>query len=367
MAALCIYEEIPGRSTMGQACLRIGEMETRKLRRILRRVLSAPTAPFHEYHVRDAIVDLLFSLEHVHVEEDSFGNILATYRRGRKRGHFVFGAHMDHPGWVRANEGEEAEYRAENGTSWNFLGGVPEDYRKAPKIACFGEFAMWDLPVMDEHDGRVYSRACDDLVNCATMVCLLTELERQGAEVTVHAVFTRAEEVGFVGATRMAREWGYGEAATFVSLETSAPVPEASFGAGPVLRVGDRLSIFDHHVTGFFSEVAGVERIGVQRLLLNRGACEASAFQAFGIRTAGLSILLGNYHNCGERGRIEAEFVSLADVKAMVRLIVAATLEAGKSGVRGRATGNLRKRLVRKERDHGKYIRSTEARFGERL
>ncbi|MEM7147990.1 MAG: M20/M25/M40 family metallo-hydrolase [Verrucomicrobiota bacterium] len=340
-------------------------MDTRTIKRILKRVLASPTAPFHEYHVRDTIVELLSGLRHVAVKEDGFGNLLATYRRGRKRGHFVYGAHMDHPGWVKMGDGEKAEYRAEDGTGWNFLGGVPKSYREKPRMVRFGEFAMWDLPAMEEREGRVYSRACDDLVNCATMVCLLTELERSGAEVTVHAVFTRAEEVGFVGATRLAREWPFGEGAVFVSLETSSPVPEAEFGAGPVLRVGDRLSIFDHEVTGFFAEVAEAGKIPVQRLLLNRGACEASAFQAFGIRTAGMSILLGNYHNCGEGGRIEPEYVSWADVRAMVRLITRATMEAGEGGVRGRSTGTLRRRLAKIDREHGGYVRATKGRFGE--
>ena len=128
--------------------------------------------------------------------------------------------------------------------------------------------------------------------------------------------------------------------------------------------MGDRLSIFDHAVTGFFAEVAEAEKIPVQRLLLNRGACEASAFQAFGVRTAGLSILLGNYHNCGKGDRIEPEYVSLADVKSMVAIITAATTSAASGGVRGRSSGMLRKRLEKLVREHGRHARVTKRFFG---
>jgi putative aminopeptidase FrvX len=340
-------------------------MDTRTLRRYLKRILGCPTAPFHEYHVRDTLQELLSGMPHVAVEEDEFGNLIAMYRRGRKRGHFAFGAHMDHPGWLRTEDDARAEYRAADGTMWEFLGGVPDSYRQKPKLEIFDKFAMWHLPAMEERDGFIHSRACDDLINCATMVCLLSELERMKVEVTCYVLFTRAEEVGFVGATELAKAWPFRDAVTFVSLETSAPVPEAEFGQGPVLRVGDRLSIFDHAVTGFFGEVAVAEKIPVQRLLLNRGACEASAFQAYGIRSAGLSILLGNYHNCGKGNRIEAEYVALADVKSMVRLITAATLRAAAGGVQGAASGTMRKRLTTIGRDHRRHVRATKSYFEE--
>jgi len=47
-----------------------------KLLSILRSVFNCPTAPFHEYHVRDHLLDLLDDLPHVSVEEDDFGNLI---------------------------------------------------------------------------------------------------------------------------------------------------------------------------------------------------------------------------------------------------------------------------------------------------
>ena len=195
-------------------------MDRRTLRRYLRRILGSPTAPFHEYRVRETLLDLLAGMLHVSVEEDNFGNLIARYKRGRKRAHFAFGAHMDHPGWVKMGAGAEGEYEAARRSVWEFLGGVPESYRKKPKLEFFDEFAMWDLPGMEERDGFVHSRACDDLINCATIVGLFHELERNEIEATCYGIFTRAEEVGFVGATEMAKEWSFPGGVTFISLES---------------------------------------------------------------------------------------------------------------------------------------------------
>ncbi|MFV1996165.1 MAG: M20/M25/M40 family metallo-hydrolase, partial [Verrucomicrobiales bacterium] len=236
---------------------------------------------------------------------------------------------MDHPGWVRRVGGDVECGRLHDG--FEFLGGVPAAFLAKPNLKKFGDFAMWDLPALEQRDGLIHSRACDDLVNCATILAAFDSLEARGVEAAVHAVFTRAEEVGFVGAVELARRWPYPEGAVFVSLETSAPVPGVEIGGGPVLRVGDRLSIFDHCATGHFARVAAEAGIEVQRCLLDRGACEATAIQAYGIPAAGMSIALGNYHNCGPGSKIEAEFISRDDYFSMVAL-VAAIVESPPAG-----------------------------------
>ena len=86
-------------------------------------------------------------------------------------------------------------------------------------------------------------------------------------------------------------------------------------------RVGDQLSIFDSNATATLLSVAEEHGLPVQRALLDRGSCEATALQSFGIKTTGISIPLGNYHNCGDRNRIKPEYVSLADVRTLVNLL----------------------------------------------
>lgn len=297
-------------------------MNHQKLLSIFRRVMSCPTAPFHEYFVRAGIEKLLRGCPGVTLAVDRYGNLIARYRRGRAASPWVFGAHMDHPGFVR-DPGSAGE--------WRFLGGVSPRYLElgAPRRE-FGEFAMWDLPEFEVVEGRIVCRACDDLAGCAALVCLLVDLSLREVEVAVDAVFTRAEEVGFLGAIELAREWPFEREAVFISLETSAPAGGVRMGGGVVVRAGDATSFFDHAASAIFLGIAKEAGLPVQRALLDRGSCEATAMQHHGIRSAGLSLLLGNYHNCAPEGAIAAEYIDLKDAKSLVQLLVAA-VESGRT------------------------------------
>ncbi len=310
---------------------------------LFRKVLSTPTAPFHEYEVDRVIRELLAPLEHVTLETDHYGNLIARYLRGRKRPQLAFGAHMDHPGWVRFQGSDQ------------FLGGVPEERLDTHPVEWFGDFGMWELKPFQLKEGLIHSRACDDLVGCAAIVALLMELEARKVETTVYGLFTRAEEVGFVGAVEMAKRWPLPKGVCFVSLETSAPRGGATQGKGPVIRVGDRMSVFHDSVTAELVDAAKEANLPHQRALLDGGSCEATALNLFGIPSAGISVLLGNYHNCPPVSGIAEEFISLDDAKNLVKLITATTIRmsGGKSGDSSKA--QLKKRLEKLSRDHRKY------------
>lgn len=281
---------------------------------LLEHFLSLPTAPFHEDAVAAAIRQRLGACPHVTLETDAFGNLLATYRRGSAEAPvWAFAAHMDHPAWVEL-EGE-----------WKFLGGVPETYLNThPPRREFGAFAMWDLtPFHLTADGLVYSRACDDLVGCAAIVATLERLEAEGAECCCMGLFTRAEEVGLVGATVLARSGLLPKEVAILSLETSAEQPPAKMGDGVIIRVGDRTSIFDPEVTAELVAAAKELEIPSQRALMQGGTCEATAYALYGYRCGAMCVALGNYHNRGPETRIEAEYVSLHDVEGLVALCTA--------------------------------------------
>jgi hypothetical protein len=84
-----------------------------------------------------------------------------------------------------------------------------------------------------------------------------------------------------------------------ISLETSSERPPAKIGDGPILRVGDKSSIFDSAATATLAQIAADSHIPVQRCLMPGGTCEATAYQLYGFRSAALCVALGNYHNCG--------------------------------------------------------------------
>lgn len=275
---------------------------------VLSAILAQPTAPFREDAVRAEIERLLAPCAHVTVERDSFGNVIAEYRRGSRTPAFALAAHMDHPAYVQGR----------------FLGGVPERYRKTGTTREFGDFAMWDLPACEIAGDRVYSRACDDLVGCAAIVAAFLEMERNQQEGACLALFTRGEEVGFVGAIKLAKSGRIPRDVCIVSLETSSELGgPGRMGEGVIVRVGDRTSIFDSAATATLLDFAAAAKIPAQRCLMAGGTCEATAYQLYGYRAAGMCVALGNYHNCGPDGKIAPEYVSLADANSMARLCVA--------------------------------------------
>ena len=326
---------------------------------ILKKLLNQPTAPFHEYHVRAQIEQFLLDIPNVELSLDAFGNLLATYRKGKRRSTPVWalGAHMDHPAWVRTP--------GKNG-DWEFLGGVPKAIVELKENLALkkehGDIAPWNFPVIFE-DGKVHAAACDDIVGCAVIVAVFKELARLGLDATVHAAFTRAEEVGFLGAWHLGKHWPFGKETVFLSLETSRPVNGAEMGNGPIVRVGDRLSVFDHELISVLIRTAAEQGIRVQRSLLDAGACEATALQACGIRSAGLSVPLGNYHNLDDDQNVAAEFVLMDDVKALVNLLVA-LVGTEHTGLGERS---LEERVTLRMKEYRKHLDVSNAKFEEMM
>lgn len=163
-------------------------MDTADILAIARRILAQPTAPFHEDAVRREIRTLLADCPHVALTEDRFGNLLAHYRRGKAAARLAFAAHMDHPGYV----GRE------------FLGGVPGRYLKEARDEKFGAFRMWDLPACEIRAGRIRSRVRrPHRLHGHRRDAPRTRAHRRGVRRV--GAFTRAEEVGFVGAIELAK------------------------------------------------------------------------------------------------------------------------------------------------------------------
>jgi endoglucanase len=334
-------------------------MNRRKLLPVLRHIVSRPTAPFHEQAVAEAILGFLKELPHVTVRADKHGNLIARYERGPGRPRdmrYAFAAHMDHPGWVRVRDqsfGPAVEFPGEK-YPMQFLGGVPEAWMKEPSVRGYGSFAMWDLPEFRLVDGLIHARACDDLIGCAVIVAMFMELERSGAEGACLGLFTRAEEVGFVGALKLASSGLIPDDLTIISIETSAERAPAKIGAGPILRVGDKSSIFDSAATAALGEIAAGSHIPVQRCLMPGGTCEATAYQLCGFRSAALCVALGNYHNCGPENRIAEEFVSFSDVQGLVRLCTQIAMSHAK---KHHAVKALKKRLKTNAEKYKKMLK----------
>ncbi len=335
--------------------------------RILRELVALPTAPFHEERVAAAIIRVAES-RRLRWRMDRAGNLCVTFRNAARGVPIVFLAHMDHPGFrVRAVRGATVDLEV--------LGGAPR-VRRGARLRLYGledgsrrvvttaserrrgarrlvrarmvdapvvgspAFGMWDLPPCVRDGRRLRGRAMDDLAGCAAILEAMSRLSLSRRQPPVRAVFTRAEEVGFVGVSAALRTPGrrplIPRTAVVVSVETSRWRAGAAIGQGPVVRLGDRAGLFDPAATTALVRVAESLRrrdrvFRFQRDLLDGGTCEATALRVAGIRSSGLACPLGNYHNRASDRRsrfagegVAEEFIDLGDWRGLVRLIEAA-------------------------------------------
>jgi len=327
----------------------------------LRNVLSLPTAAFVEDAVIAYVRRTVGRLPAVRVRSDRYGNVLCHYRNDPpKTPALAFTAHMDHPGFVAERMTErgilEAAFRGwvetpyfanEKVRFWTggrwVRGRVLRVTKEAKLYRMIGRTSrpervelrveapvepnspgMWDFPDPEERDGCVHARGCDDLAGCAAMIELLLRLSRKQAKAEVYCLFTRAEEVGFIGAIGASRARTLPRKTPIVAIETSKALPHAPIGAGPILRVGDKTSVFTPEVTQFCDRVARArarrrKSFQYQRKLMDGGTCESTAYLSYGYAATGICLALGNYHNMdGERRKIGPEYVSIQDWKQMV-------------------------------------------------
>ena len=161
------------------------------------------------------------------------------------------------------------------------------------------------------------------------MLVALTKLASQHTPGDIYFVFTRAEEVGLVGARLLAQEGRLPMNTLVVSVETSRNLPGAILGEGPVIRVGDASFTFDAEAEGVLISAREQLRernpgFKVQRQLMSGGTCEASGFAVYGYHVTGIALPLGNYHNAGPEGSVETEYICLDDFLAAVDLVVEA-------------------------------------------
>jgi len=114
-------------------------------------------------------------------------------------------------------------------------------------------------------------------------------------------------------------------------------------GKGPVIRVGDRLRVFDPDTVLACEAAANAhaktqKSFRFQRRLMDGGACEASAFSLAGYPTVCLAFPLGNYHNVGTRG-LAPEFIDESDFRNGVEAL-------GAFAVHGVSPAAVRRRIA---------------------
>ncbi|MBL4809538.1 MAG: hypothetical protein JKY43_05715 [Phycisphaerales bacterium] len=366
----------------------------------LKELTKIPTAAGHEHRVIAWINHWINDRPDLSSKTDTHGNIEIRITNNQKTNNPIyFTAHLDHPAFVVNEILSKAELILE------FRGGVMDDYFPNAKIRIhtptesepesytlatiseeikpedsdntppnkryhailenprpieLNSIATWDLP--DQHittdtDGKqiLYTNACDDLAAAAAALAALDELRHDHCPNDIRLLFTRAEEVGFIGAIGASRDHFMPKASRIIALENSRAFEDSPIHAGPIVRVGDRISIFSPDLTGAIAKVAESISGGAstptasqktsdmptwkwQRKLMAGGACEASVYCAYGYTATCLCLPLGNYHNManlseaqagtheqdfGTPPRVGCEHIGLDDYQGLIDLLIA--------------------------------------------
>ncbi len=320
--------------------------------RILERLARQPTAPLHEAAVLAEATGIARGFG-ARVQKDRWGNLIVGPPRRASGAPIWLVAHTDHPGLEISGPGQA-----------RLLGGVGDSYfhrgmrlrfyhdgEVVPvRLARFspatqrlrlqdspqarrlrrGDFGVFELEDVRLDRGLVHARQLDDLAGTAVSLAVMERVCRRG-RLNVHALLTRAEEIGFVGSLGAARDGRVPKGAWVINVEASKALPGVEIGGGPVIRVGDRRRTFDAAAEGLLLTARGrlPPSHNVQRFLMSGGTCEATVWSLYGHRSTGVAVPLGNYHNQGPAHRLRPEFVSVSDLTTAVDLLELAARHSG--------------------------------------
>ncbi|MEN0019279.1 MAG: hypothetical protein AAF747_00180 [Planctomycetota bacterium] len=393
---------------------RITDEHRQQHREWLAAVTRIPTAAGREGRVVDWVCNWFDQRPDLAMSRDASGNLVISFHDAtHATAPLYITAHLDHPAFVvdevvgkrsarlAFRGGVMAEYfvdadveaftadgeriagritetpdaaKAKAGSGADDGGMFPEylaEFDASVEGLVVGDVARWSLgePGFQELasdvtlDGGpvecVMTDACDDLAAVAAglgAMDVLRGLRAQGEAVgDVRLLLTRAEEIGFVGAIGACRDGTIERGARLIALENSRAFADSPIGGGPIVRVGDRLSIFTPALTAAVASVAESISGGPaepkasqkrsdlpdwrwQRKLMAGGACEASVFCEFGHAATCVCLPLGNYHNMADldaaqagtlsgRPRVGQEHVAVSDYNGLIDLLVGCGLK----------------------------------------
>ena len=374
----------------------------------LKEVTSLPTAAGREHRVIAWVEKWVKARKSLLLTHDPAGNLIITPREGRAKNNgkpLWFTAHLDHPAFVATNapgsfEGREIEME--------FRGGVHDPYfpgagviitdasdrthkgriieldsaakpfkrvvvrleKKSSSIAA-GDIGRWATAIGGKaviRDGLLHAPACDDLAAVAAALAALDTIMNQkgGASGGIGVLLTRAEEIGFVGAIAACKHKSIPRSARLLCLENSRSFVESPIGGGPIVRVGDKASVFTPDLTNRVSAIAANHQsmhkhFKFQRKLMPGGTCEATAFATYGYESTCLCLPLGNYHNMvaiddvlagRTKAKCEAEYISIDDYHGLIELLVVTTAHIDSPDA-----APLKPRMEKLIKEHGKLLK----------
>lgn len=320
----------------------------------LAELTGLPTASGIEDAVVDWVTTWVRRRDDLSLKRDSGGNVQITQKGRKSKPPVLAVAHMDHPAFVVTDADGSFEFRGAVDAAYfenaridivSRLDGptgrvTTYDPETSTGRAHFvgqvrsGDIGMWRFRSTGQKRGLFRAPACDDLAGAAAALAALDRARRRKDLRHFGVMLTRAEEVGLVGAIHAAKHQTIPEDARLLSIETSPELPNARIGDGPIIRIGDRATIFDPGMSNRISRAAQDAGLTHQRKLMDGGGCEATAFGVYGYQTTGLCVALGNHHNRGNLADVTAgdrsaavpmlEEISIDDFYGLVDLLLVA-------------------------------------------
>ncbi len=356
----------------------------------LMELTAIPTAAGQEWRVVDWIEQWVNRQKNIRMKKDKFGNLLLTQVRKSSKKPIYITAHLDHPAFVVRKQIDQRRLEME------FRGGVNDAYFVGTLVEVFDnegngyigtieslhqkskpfkrvivklrksvagfliqdDVARWKFPPPVIKNGLLHAPACDDLAGVASAIAALDTIKKMPRLGHVGVLLTRAEEIGFVGAIAAAKHNTVPKSSRLLCLETSRSFPESPIGSGPILRVGDKTSVFGPELTNRIAEIMGTQKkVRWQRKLMPGGTCESTAFCSYGYLSTCLCLPLGNYHNMKnidgvlhqkKPARVAPEIISIEDFHGLVNML-AVVCDKLDSGEKMSIKSGLEKRLKKYE------------------
>jgi putative aminopeptidase FrvX len=341
------------------------------IERTLLDLTAIPTAAGREHRVVRWIEGWVAKRPDVTLSRDRHGNLLLRQSKVRPRKGIApiwFQAHLDHPAFVVRALAPQIELEFRGGVhDPYFVGAALEIFdsldrahvatitsvdtnskpfkivrtslaKPAPSLAV-GDIGRWRLPKAKIANGLLHTHGCDDLAAVAAALCAFDRIRVKPGHGHVGVFLTRSEEIGFIGTIGAARDGTLSKDSRIICLENSRSFPESPIGGGPIVRVGDRRSVFVPELTNRISDLLLEYQkthpdFRYQRKLMPGGTCEATAYASYGHVSTCLCLPLGNYHNmvdidgvlAGQRPALVGhEFVSMDDCLGLIEMLEAIT------------------------------------------
>ncbi len=339
-------------------------------------ITGIPTAAGREQRVIAWVEQWVRRRKNVSLDRDKAGNLLLTQssKGGRSKAQpkpVYITAHLDHPAFVVRDVVDDRTLVME------FRGGVNDPYFKDAAVEVFdsedvtyagkvvaldskatpfkiarvqliaathtiwpGDIGRWRFTGIGRQPqvrkGILHAPACDDVAAVAAALSTLDVLRRRKGFEHVGVLLTRAEEVGFIGAIAACKHKSVPKRSRLICLENSRSFTESPIGSGPILRVGDKASVFGPELTNRIGAIMNEHAkkkpdFKWQRRLMPGGTCEATTFSSYGYTSTCLCLALGNYHNMAEidevaRGKrpakVAPECISVDDYHGLIEMLV---------------------------------------------